>query len=344
MFVNKRLFELDPCNKFFDRKYILKDCYNDKIHEIKIAIHIHLYYIDMIDSFILYLKDSPIKFDLLVSVSSDSNKEVCIREFNNHKLPNLNKLNVKVVPNKGRDIASFLIDFRDDLKNYDFICHIHSKKSVHTKNIDKWSEYLFDNLISNDAITNILSNFVANEKLGIVFPPVFYSIYEWAVNLNNENKKNMLTLLNKLGIDFEPNEENFVFSAGNMFWVKTSAIEKMFELNLTYEDIPEEPIDNDNTILHAIERIHTIIVENQGYNYATYISHKEFVNAFFERFEYLENIRKLKNKLEHEILLKKNDKFSIKLFNFILIAILYDHYYLTFVLFGVRITIKLREK
>ena len=62
--------------KFFDKNLILDNAYDENINKLKAAIHIHLYYIDMIDTFISYLKESPINFDLLISVVSEDNKNM----------------------------------------------------------------------------------------------------------------------------------------------------------------------------------------------------------------------------------------------------------------------------
>ena len=324
--------------KFFDKNIILEDIYNKDIHKLKIAIHIHLYYIDMLNIFINYLQESPINFDLFISVISEDNKNICLQNINNISLQKLNKLYVKKVQNIGRDISSFLIDFKDDWKRYDLVCHIHSKKSLHTKEIGRWSEYLFNNLISNDAITNITSNFLLNDNLGVVFPPVFYMIYKWAINLHESDEKKIIELLNKLNINFIPNRENFIFSAGNMFWFRPKALEKLFDLNITYDDIPKEPIEYDHTILHVLERLQCIIAEQSGFIIKSYISRKELLNSFFERYDYITKIEQLNKEIND----KKSEIIDIKLFKFILFAIKKDAQYFKIIILGIHFIIKLK--
>ncbi|MEI0566362.1 rhamnan synthesis F family protein [Brachyspira pulli] len=324
--------------KFFDKNIILEDIYNKDIHKLKIAIHIHLYYIDMLNIFINYLQESPINFDLFISVISEDNKNICLQNINNTSLQKLNKLYVKKVQNIGRDISSFLIDFKDDWKRYDLVCHIHSKKSLHTKEIGRWSEYLFNNLISNDAITNITSNFLLNDNLGVVFPPVFYMIYKWAINLHESDEKKIIELLNKLNINFIPNRENFIFSAGNMFWFRPKALEKLFDLNITYDDIPKEPIEYDHTILHVLERLQCIIAEQSGFIIKSYISRKELLNSFFERYDYITKIEQLNKEIND----KKSEIIDIKLFKFILFAIKKDAQYFKIIILGIHFIIKLK--
>lgn len=323
--------------KFFDKEIILDNAYNEDIYKLKIAIHIHLYYIDMLYIFINYLKENPIHFDLFISVISEDNKNICLENINSTSLPKLNTLHIKVVQNKGRDISAFLIDFREHWKKYDLVCHIHSKKSLHTKEIERWGEYLFDNLISKEAIINITSNFLLDNNLGLVFPPVFYMIYKWAINLHESDEKKILELLNKLNINFIPNKENFIFSAGNMFWFRPKALDKLFNLNITYDDIPKEPIEYDHTILHILERLQCIIAEQSGFIVKSYISRKELLNAFFERYDYITKIEQLNKEVND----KKSEIIDIKLFKFILFAIKKDSQYFKIIILGINFIIKL---
>ena len=67
----------------------------------------------------------------------------------------------------------------------------------------------------------------------------------------------------------------FNFPIGNMFWARTAALKPLFELNLKYEDYPEESLPSDGTILHALERITPFVVEKEGYT--TMLTHVEGV-------------------------------------------------------------------
>lgn len=299
--------------KFFDSRYLLEECDNNNIDKLKVAIHIHIYYIDMLDTFISYLKDCPIKFDLLISITEESHRDICINKINNI-------CNIKVVQNKGRDIASFLIDFKKEIFNYDLVCHIHSKKSLHANNeVDMWAEYLFDSLISSKAIKSIISNFIIDDRLGIVFPPAFYDVYEYACYLHDRDKNNMNYLLEKMNINFDPNSDNFIFPAGNMFWVRPIAIKNIFDLNLGYNDLPDEPIDNAYTILHSIERVFAIIAEYNNYRAKFYVLRKYLVEPFFQKYQFLEKIKLLEerffNIIEmrfckfHLLSIKKSEKY-----------------------------------
>ncbi|WP_241392428.1 rhamnan synthesis F family protein, partial [Brachyspira hyodysenteriae] len=178
---------------------------------------------------------------------------------------------------------------------------------------------------------NIYNNFVINEKLGVVFPPVYYKIFKWAVNLHDLDRQHMMELLNKLNIDFVPDKNNFIFSAGNMFWYRPKALERLFNLNISYDDIPEEPIEHGYTILHALERMQCIIAEESGFIVRSYISRKELLKSFFERYNYFDQIDNLTNEFND----KKSEIINIKLFKFVFFGIKKDEKYLKIIILGI---------
>ena len=62
--------------------------------------------------------------------------------------------------------------------------------------------------------------------------------------------------------------DHFNFPIGTMFWARTKALAPLIELNLRYEDFPEEPLPIDGTMLHALERLLPLITEKAGFSYA----------------------------------------------------------------------------
>lgn len=66
-------------------------------------------------------------------------------------------------------------------------------------------------------------------------------------------------------IDFN-NFHNFVMSYGTYVWFKYDALKPLFDLGLTDEDVPAEPLPQ-NSILHAIERLLIYIAWNEHYDF-----------------------------------------------------------------------------
>lgn len=233
----------------------------------KIGIHIHLYYLDLLDEFCQYLSNMPYNYDVLISIiESNADKQAMIKDVISH-LPNVNQCIVRVLPNRGRDVAPFFIGFGDLLGNYDFIAHFHTKKSLYTGNEQKaWRNYLLDQLIGSSLnIKKLFWEFKNNPDLGLLYPRpasnIPYVAFTWLSNANLG-----ISLLNKLGIQ-SPKSTYFDYSAGTMFWARSKALAKLYSGNLTLEDFPVEQGQTDGTIAHAIERIICMVTNDAGMDY-----------------------------------------------------------------------------
>ena len=61
--------------------------------------------------------------------------------------------------------------------------------------------------------------------------------------------------------------DEILFPAGDMLWMRTKAVEKLFRLNWSERDFPPEEGQVDCTIMHAIERLWLYIAKENGYGY-----------------------------------------------------------------------------
>ena len=231
----------------------------------KIAIQAHIFYLDLLEEIAEYFSNMPYKFDALISIIDSSAREKVQETF--EKIPNVEKCIVRVVPNRGRDVAPFIIGFGDILPNYNFIAHVHSKKSLYTGSEQKkWRHYLFDALLGDSArIKKIFKAFNDDRKVGLIYPApaenVPYAAFTWL-----SNQKAGYYLLNKIGVPLNTTNY-FDFPAGTMFWARSKALRKFFSSNLTIEDFPEERGQNDGTIAHAFERSVALTTLSEGMNF-----------------------------------------------------------------------------
>ena len=134
----------------------------------KIAIQVHLFYEDLISDIINKTNNIPVKFDLYISIISQN-----LYDFLNHYIKSYSKADyyeIIVSENKGRDVLPFLIQIKTKIKNYKYLCHIHSKKSQTSPEIGfLWRNYLYNNLLGNEnIISGILYDFENNKKLGFI--------------------------------------------------------------------------------------------------------------------------------------------------------------------------------
>ena len=74
---------------------------------------------------------------------------------------NHNNYEIRIFENRGRDVYSFIYQMKRHYKHYKYICHLHTKKSLHKFLLGlNWSEYIYKNLIGSKlVISNILYDF-----------------------------------------------------------------------------------------------------------------------------------------------------------------------------------------
>lgn len=235
----------------------------------KIALVMHIYFEDLIEECFIYACSMPDNTDIYITTDTD---EKCLAIKEVFSAIKCGKLDVRTVSNRGRDIGPFLVEFRDFISEYDYICHAHDKKagqaSVGTIGTS-FAYKCFQNILkSKEYVLNILDTFEKNERLGILAPPppnhADYYItlgLEWGANYQNTVK-----LCKELGINvpMSPKKEP-VAPLGSYYWARCDAIKPVFSKAWKYDDFPAEPVLDDGTILHAIERIYPFAAQSRGY-------------------------------------------------------------------------------
>ena len=246
-----------------------KDSYNLENLKIncQVAIQAHIFYKDLIVDIINKINNIPIKFDLFISTNSIEIKNI-IKEYIAQN-SRANHCEIIILNNKGRDVLPFLIQLKNNIKKYKYICHIHSKKSKTSPEIGfAWRNYLYQNLLGSERIVSeILSDFENNDKLGFIFPDTFYDIIIHKQILTKKTLKYMKFLLKRIFPKYKIGTK-LDFPAGNMFWAKTNSIYQIFEIDIEKMFDKENDQTND-TIMHGIERIWLYLVKLNGYYYKT---------------------------------------------------------------------------
>ncbi|MCB4935577.1 rhamnan synthesis F family protein [Streptococcus mutans] len=255
-----------------DFSYLLGHKYVKKRERVdlknqKAAVHLHVFYVDLLEEFLTAFKQFHFSYDLFITTDSDDKKA----EIEEILSANSQEAQVFVTGNIGRDVLPML-KLKNYLSAYDFVGHFHTKKS---KEADfwagqSWREELIDMLVK--PADNILAQLQQNPKIGLVIAdmPTFFR-YNKIVDAWNEHliAPEMNTLWQKMGmtkkIDFNA-FHTFVMSYGTFVWFKYDALKPLFDLNLTDNDVPEEPLPQ-NSILHAIERLLIYIAWNEHYDF-----------------------------------------------------------------------------
>lgn len=219
----------------------------------KVAIHLHCFYPDMIEGICKHLANIPFEFDMLVSVPGDRMINEIFPKLR-RLLPNMGECIIRHTPNRGRDIAPLLCTFRKKLLKYDYFCHIHTKKSLHTPSHSIWAEFIYSRLFPGKDTAKIRA--LLDQDAGIVYPPDFLTMREepsgWGSNLDFAQH-----LVNnaQLNLDLEKEFPIIEFPQGSMFWARTDYLKDLLNRQWEYNDFPKEPLGTDGSIAHALERL-----------------------------------------------------------------------------------------
>ncbi|KXU02619.1 Alpha-L-Rha alpha-1,2-L-rhamnosyltransferase/alpha-L-Rha alpha-1,3-L- rhamnosyltransferase [Streptococcus constellatus] len=250
-----------------DRK-VLKDNQLQYSNQKKVAVHLHTYYVDLLEEFLMAFENFHFTYDLFLTTDSEKKKVEIEKILTEHGKAG----KVYITGNRGRDVIPML-RLKKELSKYDYIGHFHTKKSPEYPHWvgDSWRNELFDMLIK--PADKVIASLENDERLGLVIAdiPTFFR-YTKIVDPWNENKfaddMNLLweRMNIKRSIDF--NQLNtFIMSYGTFIWFKYDALKPLFDLNLQDADIPAEPLPQ-HTILHSIERILVYLAWSQRYDYA----------------------------------------------------------------------------
>lgn len=230
--------------------------------KLKVVACLHIFYEEYIDKFLTAVEAFPIKLDVLISVCSEGAAQAARNRLK--KIKNVGSSIVEVFPNQGRNFGPMLTTFSRKILKYDLLIHLHSKKSLYSgKTQDKWSNYLAEYLIENKFwVTRLVNEFAAKKDLGIYYPSTFWTMPSWS----NHVLKNRY-YLEQYREKYRLSElDDFIsYPVGGMFWARPAAIKQLFLENYKVEDFPTEPIPNDGTILHAIERVLVPLTEKNGF-------------------------------------------------------------------------------
>lgn len=221
-----------------------------------VAVHLHVYYPDLLEGFLEAFKSFNFKYDLFLTTNTDEKEQIIKEILAKHQV----EAELVRTQNRGRDIVPFL-SLKDQLLKYDVVGHFHTKRSLEAAFFagESWRTELIKMLIT--PADNIMANFQSNLNLGIVIAdiPTFFR-FNKIVDPDNENKQ-IAPIMNDVWKRMKMNKKvnfhdfkTFTMSYGTFFWAKTEILKPLFNLEIMDREIPAEPLPQ-NTILHAIERM-----------------------------------------------------------------------------------------
>ncbi len=239
------------------------------IRERKIALVMHLYFLDLLEDSLKWASSMPEEADVYITTNTEEKKNEIEQVFERLKCRHLE---VRVIENRGRDVSSLLVGVKDVIEEYDYVCFVHDKKTAQLKpgSVGEGFAYkCFHNTLDNAIfVKNVIGLFENNPNLGILSPPApnhgdFYPTlgHEWSTNFKNTEE-----LAKKLGITVPMDEKKeHLAPLGTMFWFRPKAMKPLYDYNWDYKDFPPEPNSTDGSLLHAVERIYPYAVQHAGF-------------------------------------------------------------------------------
>ena len=221
--------------------------------EKSVAVVAHVFYIDIWQEISDYLNNLEIAYDLFVTVPAHMPDKDVLTIFDTHP-----EALVYMAENRGRDVLPFLQVMQvAQSAEYKYICKIHTKKTGESALGHVWRKLLyFDLLGSNQTVTDIIDLFDKHADIGIVTGKnTILDSQRYAYGNNDK----IDILADKSNYIFD---ENYLFPAGTMFWIRSELLEPILTLfNEGELEFEEEKGQKDDTLAHAIERFFGIICQ-----------------------------------------------------------------------------------
>lgn len=231
---------------------------------MKIAVCIHLYYVELWEEISSYLDHfENIPYDLYITIPRENKPFVPTlkRQYPNSQ--------VIITKNVGFDIYPFLCFLHEiDLAEYDLIFKLHSKKNIPGDFVRNgvnlggtyWRDVLFRSLLGTPArIKQILRIFERQQHVGMICAQdvLFRGRQLMAQDIDTLKVQ---TLLLECGL--LPREWDFV--AGSAFVVRARLLEPLKRRNFTEEEFPPYFPRDWNGLPYCLERVLGCMVSAQG--------------------------------------------------------------------------------
>jgi len=228
-----------------------------------VAAVIHAYHAETCGEIVDLLRNVPFAIDCYISTDTESKKRQIEAAF-----APLGKgtVEVRLFPNRGRDITPKLVGMADVYGRYEFVLHLHSKQTPHGKTrLAGWRSYLFRTLLGSPQTVRSIFEVLLTTDVGLVFPQHFFPVrvsLDWGHNFARTQQ-----LLARAGVAIG-GDELLEFPSGSMFWCRSAALRKLLDLNLSFDDFEPESGQVDGTFAHAVERAYLYLVEAAGFRWA----------------------------------------------------------------------------
>jgi rhamnosyltransferase len=213
-----------------------------------IVVHFHVYYIDILDEFIKYLIRIPLPIDIFITTPFEDFIEPIIDRL----APIAQFVKVRVVANKGRDVAPFLTTLvENNFKDYDLGLKLHTKKSLYSDRGAFWRRRILQGLLPDSIKIQQIFDLVQEDGAGIIGGSSEYLAGDSYWGSNSESYFHISNL-----VDFDQGiASSLEFFAGSMFWFNPRIFHQHEVLKSILDTFESESGFQDGTQAHAFERL-----------------------------------------------------------------------------------------
>lgn len=235
---------------------------------LKVCVHAHCYYPELISEILPGLRSMPATAKIVVTVISVADRIFIENVFRRERFAG--RYQVRVVPNRGRDLGPLLIACQDLWFEHDILLHVHTKRSPHVVWGDNWRRYLLDQTMgSPELVATILKAFEDEPDLGCLYPRNFHMIRRFLQEEANAGRID--AALSRLGHEGFP-WRGSDYPAGSMAWYRTAPLRPLVAAYGAVESFEDERGQLDATFAHVLERLLPITARAAGSRVVSYIT------------------------------------------------------------------------
>lgn len=228
----------------------------------RVAVVLHAFHTDLLPEFRAYLDHIPVPADLFISTDTEAKRAAVSACFADWAA---GSVEVRIVPNRGRDVAPKLVGFAAVHDRYDYVLHLHTKSSPHESRLVGWRGYLLETLLGSPAVVHgVFEAFARAPRLGMLAPQHIDELRSWITWGPNHAQAEGLAA--RMGFPLPP-AAPLDFPSGSMFWARSAALRPLLDLRLGFDDFQAEAGQTDGTLAHAIERLYFLVCEQAGFDW-----------------------------------------------------------------------------
>lgn len=232
---------------------------------LQVGLHLHVFYPELLPELLHRLEHNQSRPHLILTLP-DGVDQHRVEQVLLHA--GIQQAELRRSPNRGRDLGPLLVDLGEELEDrFEVYGHLHTKRSelIDGGVARQWRQFLLGNLIgqaTQPMLDPILERFSHDSNLGLVFAEDPNAV-GWT-----KNRSIAEDLAVQMGLP-TPLPEQLRFPVGTMFWARRGALSRLYQLHLNWDDLPDEPLGYDGTLLHAIERMLPFITQQANLGLAT---------------------------------------------------------------------------